>query len=63
MSFFAEEVNNDNDLSNDVDDVVTWKDTDKTTPQHGEHLNPAQIKDIQSVWQEIYCAVIPDALW
>ena len=52
VSFFAEEVNNDDDLSDDVDDVVTWNDTDKTTPQHGKHLNPAQIKDIQSVWQE-----------
>ena len=46
VSFFAEKANNDDDLSDNTDDVVTWNDTDETTPQHGEHLHPAQINDI-----------------
>ena len=53
MSFFTEEVNDD-DISDNTDTVVTWSrnDTDESAPLLGEHLNPAQIEDIQNIWQE-----------
>ena len=46
VSFMAEEV------LEDVDDVVTWKEDDDGTPQIGSQLSPAQTRDVEKILQE-----------
>ena len=46
VSFLADEVRE------DVDDVVTWKEDNDGRPQIGSQLSPAQFQDIEEILQE-----------